>query len=142
MTAVCSVYSQLLQLFPRAQFAQAVKQHQAEFNAKGAPPRSTSPAAPSARPHMQDGPRAFLFMVSHGGKGPPLRALDSPRCLEVMKTRTGSASLQFRPCVWCGQPVGRLNLSVTGPAEEPGVPHRWVFCGPSCLLGWVASEWG
>jgi len=35
MTQVCSVYSQLLQLFPRGQFAQAVKQHQAEFNAKG-----------------------------------------------------------------------------------------------------------
>jgi len=35
MTQVCSVYSQLLQLFPRGQFAQLVKQHQAEFNAKG-----------------------------------------------------------------------------------------------------------
>ena len=35
MTQVCSVYSQLLQLFPRGQFAQAVKQHQAEFGAKG-----------------------------------------------------------------------------------------------------------
>ena len=35
MTQVCSVYSQLLQLFARGQFAQAVKQHQAEFNAKG-----------------------------------------------------------------------------------------------------------
>jgi len=35
MTQVCSVYSQLLQLFSRGQFAQAVKQHQAEFNAKG-----------------------------------------------------------------------------------------------------------
>jgi len=32
---VCSVYSQLLQLFPRGQFANAVKQHQAEFSAKG-----------------------------------------------------------------------------------------------------------
>jgi hypothetical protein len=29
------VYSQLLQLFPRGQFAQVVKQHQAEFSAKG-----------------------------------------------------------------------------------------------------------
>jgi hypothetical protein len=29
------VYSQLLQLFSRGQFAQAVKQHQAERNAKG-----------------------------------------------------------------------------------------------------------
>ena len=35
MTPVFSVYSQLLQLFPRGQFAQVVKQHQAEFNAKG-----------------------------------------------------------------------------------------------------------
>ena len=35
MTQVCSVYSQLLQLFPRRQFAQIVKQHQAEYNAKG-----------------------------------------------------------------------------------------------------------
>ena len=35
MTQVCSVYSQLLQLFPRGQFAQVVKQHQAEFKAKG-----------------------------------------------------------------------------------------------------------
>jgi Domain of unknown function (DUF4372) len=35
MTQVCSVDSQLLQLFPRGQFAQVVKQHQAEFNAKG-----------------------------------------------------------------------------------------------------------
>jgi Domain of unknown function (DUF4372) len=34
MTQVCSVYSQLLQLFPRGQFANAVKQHQAEFSAK------------------------------------------------------------------------------------------------------------
>jgi hypothetical protein len=35
MTQVCSVYSQLLQLFPRGQFANAVKQHHAEFSAKG-----------------------------------------------------------------------------------------------------------
>src|ERR1700676_5058230 len=35
MTQVCSVYSQLLQLFPRGQFANVVKQHQAEFSAKG-----------------------------------------------------------------------------------------------------------
>ena len=35
MTQVCSVYSRLLQLFPRGQFAQTVKRHQAEFNAKG-----------------------------------------------------------------------------------------------------------
>jgi hypothetical protein len=34
MVQICSVYSQLLQLFPRGQFAHAVKQHQAEFNAK------------------------------------------------------------------------------------------------------------
>jgi hypothetical protein len=35
MTPVCSVYSQLLQLFSCGQFAQIVRQHQAEFNAKG-----------------------------------------------------------------------------------------------------------
>jgi hypothetical protein len=35
MTQVCSVYSQLLQIFPRGRFAQLGKQHQAEFNAKG-----------------------------------------------------------------------------------------------------------
>jgi Domain of unknown function (DUF4372) len=35
MTPVCSAYSQLLQLFPRGQFANAVKQHQADFSAKG-----------------------------------------------------------------------------------------------------------
>ena len=35
MTQVCSVYSQLLQLFSRGQFAQAVNQHQADCNAKG-----------------------------------------------------------------------------------------------------------
>ena len=35
MLQVCSVYSQLLQLFSRGQFARAVKQHQAERNAKG-----------------------------------------------------------------------------------------------------------
>jgi hypothetical protein len=35
MTQVFSVYSQLLQLFPRGQFANGVKQHQAEFSAKG-----------------------------------------------------------------------------------------------------------
>jgi hypothetical protein len=35
MTQVCSVYSQLLQLFPRGQFANVVKQHHAEFSAKG-----------------------------------------------------------------------------------------------------------
>ena len=35
MTPVCSVFSQLLQLFSHGQFAQAVKQHQAERNAKG-----------------------------------------------------------------------------------------------------------
>ena len=39
MTPGRSVYSQLLQLFPRRQFAQAVKQHQAEFNSKGFPCR-------------------------------------------------------------------------------------------------------
>jgi hypothetical protein len=35
MTQVCSVYSQLLQLFSRGEFARAVKHHQAERNAKG-----------------------------------------------------------------------------------------------------------
>jgi len=35
MTPVCSVYSQLLQLFSRGQFAHAVKAHHAERNAKG-----------------------------------------------------------------------------------------------------------
>jgi Domain of unknown function (DUF4372)/Transposase DDE domain len=35
MLQVCSVYSQLLQLFSRGQFARAVKQHHAERNAKG-----------------------------------------------------------------------------------------------------------
>ncbi len=35
MTQVCSVFSQLLQLFSRGAFAQAVKKHSAERNAKG-----------------------------------------------------------------------------------------------------------
>ncbi len=35
MTPVCSVFSQLLQLFPRGEFARAVKHHAAERNAKG-----------------------------------------------------------------------------------------------------------
>jgi hypothetical protein len=35
MTQLCSVYSQPLQLFSRGQFAQAVKRHEAERNAKG-----------------------------------------------------------------------------------------------------------
>jgi len=35
MAQVCSVYSQILQFFPRGQFHRAVKQHQAEFSAKG-----------------------------------------------------------------------------------------------------------
>lgn len=35
MLQVCSVYSQLLQLFSRREFARAVKHHQAERNAKG-----------------------------------------------------------------------------------------------------------
>ena len=35
MTQVCSVFSQLLQLFSRGEFARAVKQHEAERNAKG-----------------------------------------------------------------------------------------------------------
>jgi len=35
MTQVCSVYAQILQLFSRGQFAQAVRRHQAERNAKG-----------------------------------------------------------------------------------------------------------
>ncbi len=35
MTQVCSVFSQLLQLFARGEFARAVKQHSAERNAKG-----------------------------------------------------------------------------------------------------------
>jgi hypothetical protein len=35
MLQVCSVYSQLLQLFSRGQFARAVKHHEAERNAKG-----------------------------------------------------------------------------------------------------------
>jgi hypothetical protein len=35
MTPVCSVYSQLLQLFSRGQFDHAVKAHHAERNAKG-----------------------------------------------------------------------------------------------------------
>ena len=35
MTQVCSVFSQLLQVFSRGEFARAVKQHSAERNAKG-----------------------------------------------------------------------------------------------------------
>jgi len=35
VTQVCSVFSQLLQLFSRGEFARAVKQHSAERNAKG-----------------------------------------------------------------------------------------------------------
>ena len=35
MTQVSSVFSQLLQLFSRGEFARAVKQHSAERNAKG-----------------------------------------------------------------------------------------------------------
>ncbi len=35
MLQVCSVYSQLLQLFSRGQFVRAVKHHEAERNAKG-----------------------------------------------------------------------------------------------------------
>ena len=35
MTQVCSVFSQLLQLFSRGEFAQAVKKHSAERHAKG-----------------------------------------------------------------------------------------------------------
>ena len=35
MTQVCSVYSQILQLSLCGQFVQAIKQHQAEFKAKG-----------------------------------------------------------------------------------------------------------
>lgn len=35
MTPVCSVFAQLLQLFPRREFAQAVKEHKAERAAKG-----------------------------------------------------------------------------------------------------------
>ena len=37
MTQVCSVFSQLLQLFSRGEFSRAVKQHSAERNAKGFP---------------------------------------------------------------------------------------------------------
>ncbi len=35
MTRVCSIFSQLLQLFPRLEFEQAVKRHQAERHARG-----------------------------------------------------------------------------------------------------------
>ena len=35
MTRFCSIFSQLLQLFPRLEFEQAVKKHQAERSAKG-----------------------------------------------------------------------------------------------------------
>lgn len=35
MTRVCSIFSQLLQLFPRSEFEQAVRQHRAERHARG-----------------------------------------------------------------------------------------------------------
>ena len=35
MNRVCSIFSQLLQLFPRTEFAQAVKHHKAERHARG-----------------------------------------------------------------------------------------------------------
>ena len=35
MNRVCSIFSQLLQLFPRAQFQQAVQKHKAERHARG-----------------------------------------------------------------------------------------------------------
>ena len=35
MNRVCSIFSQLLQLFPRVEFQRAVKEHQAERHARG-----------------------------------------------------------------------------------------------------------
>ncbi len=35
MNRVCSIFSQLLQLFPRVEFERAVKEHQAEYHARG-----------------------------------------------------------------------------------------------------------
>ena len=35
MNRVCSIFAQLLQLFPRTQFEQAVREHQAERHARG-----------------------------------------------------------------------------------------------------------
>jgi hypothetical protein len=35
MPKFCSIFSQLLQLFPRLQFEQAVRDHKAEYQARG-----------------------------------------------------------------------------------------------------------
>ena len=35
MSQVCSIFSQLLKLFPRAEFEQAVRQHRGERHARG-----------------------------------------------------------------------------------------------------------
>lgn len=35
MSRVCSIFAQVLRLLPRAEFEQAVRQHQAEKHAKG-----------------------------------------------------------------------------------------------------------
>ena len=35
MNRVCSIFSQLLQLFPRTEFQRAVKEHKAERHARG-----------------------------------------------------------------------------------------------------------
>jgi hypothetical protein len=60
MTPVCSVYSQLLQLFPRGQFAQAVKQHRAERNA-GVPTDRSSSVGRSLRSEA-----GTILAVDHG----------------------------------------------------------------------------
>ena len=101
-----------------------------------------------ARPHKVCPALRFLLILSHGGQGSSLRFArcggtqrargpDSPRTWECMKTqRVNPSSL----CPWCGEPVGRLHMVLTGPSIAVGEPHRWVFCSLLCLQRWVVAE--
>ena len=98
----------------------------------------------------RDGPRAFslhcgsapvkVVAGSAGRSAARIPPMTGAR-VDGMKTRVSSRSVALRPCVWCGQPVGRLSLVVAGPAQGPGVSHRWLFCGLSCLVAWSVCEW-
>jgi hypothetical protein len=132
------------------------------------PQRQKQPqqTARSARPRI-GGERSIAglrvrFIVSHGGKGrsalaprgfatplptpatknrrrgPRIRfALDAPRRSASMNAQTKKS---FTSCCWCGQPVGHLHMLVNGPHVVFGRPHRWVFCGLLCLVGWAQCE--
>ena len=120
MNRSCSIFSQLLKVFPRLEFQQAVRQHKAEYHARGFPSRSQ-----------------FIAMLFA-----PVAAQRSHLTVEAVATRTrlvpnfqlvvGTAELPQQP--FDGQ------WRILDRAPDTGGAGRFSQCRGDGLLSHVPSD--